>query len=56
MNSQIKALMGKLKENTNLLIGELCAIFLQLFPGSLVFAKFNLTFDGKAFSFSEKKI
>lgn len=23
--------MGKLKENTNLLIGELCAIFLQLF-------------------------
>jgi hypothetical protein len=31
MNSQVKALMGKLKENTNLLIGELCAIFLQLF-------------------------
>lgn len=33
MNSQVKALMGKLKENTNLLIGEQCAIFLQLFHG-----------------------
>jgi len=31
MNSQVKALMGKLKENSNLLIGELCAIFLQIF-------------------------
>jgi hypothetical protein len=56
MNSQVKALMGKLKENTNLLIGELCAIFLQLFPGSLIFTKFNFTFDRKSFSFSEKKI
>lgn len=42
MNSQVKALMEKLKENTNLLIGELCVICLLLFPGSLVFANLNL--------------
>lgn len=45
MNSQVNALMGKLKKNTNLLIGELCAIFLQLFPDSLDFYKFNFTLE-----------
>lgn len=49
MLSQVKALMGKLKDNTNLLIGELCVIcflvkiWLSAFSWFVVFCQFEFS-------------